>query len=182
MYYFYFSKGSVYLPNKKSENLPTIISCYGLGEGHWQKRVEEDVRRAVNKNNIGFVTFRDQSAQCMAEWVGARNFADSNRIGLFTFGEYEANDLAFSITTLPLNTKPELNTKIPTLFLQGTSDKVTLESFALAEDELERQENPDTGSASILFKGGDEFLYNVSKQAAGEIVKWLKSLFTKSLT
>jgi hypothetical protein len=182
MYYFYFNKGSVYLPNKKSENLPVIISCYGLGESHWQKRVEEDVRKAVNKNNMGIVVFRDQSAQCMAEWVSARKFADPKKIGLFTFGEYDANDLAFSITTLPLKTEPNLNTRIPTLFLQGTSDKVTLETFKLPEEELVRQANPDTGSASILFRGGDEFLYNVSVQVAGEIVKWLKSLFTKSLT
>jgi hypothetical protein len=177
MYHFHFNKGTVYLPNKKSENLPVIISCYGQGESHWLKRVEENLRNlTISKHNMGFVVFHKGEYAQMLDWVKGKPFADAERIGFFTFGDpVDKTGVAFSVVTV-VNRVVGLDTKIPTLFLQGTSDKVALEPLKLSEGDMARQSNGDTKSAGIVFKGSDDFLFNVHAQAAGEIIKWIKTV------
>ncbi|MCL2604035.1 MAG: hypothetical protein FWD90_06115 [Defluviitaleaceae bacterium] len=182
MYYFHFNKGTVYLPHKKSESLPLIVSTYGRGEVHWPKRVEEALRAAVNKNNMGFVVFHEGTPAEMAAWVKPRYFTDPDRVGIFSLGEpvYE-NDifedgLAFSITTIPHGREADLDTHIPKLFLQGTGEKVSLETLKLKKDEIIRRENAETKSTHILFKGSDGYLFNVAAQAVNEVIIWLGKL------
>ncbi|MCL2499100.1 MAG: hypothetical protein FWE90_02060 [Defluviitaleaceae bacterium] len=185
MYYFHFNKGTVYLPHKKSESLPIIVSTYGRGESHWPKRVEEALRVAVNKQNIGFVVFHEGNPAEMAAWVKPRYFTDPDRVGIFSLGEpVYASDifedgLAFSVVTVPHGRDPNTDTFIPTLYLQGTGEKVSLETLKLKKSEIVRRENAGTKSAHVIFKGSDEYLFNVMKYAVDETVRWLSALYTR---
>jgi hypothetical protein len=183
MYYFHFDKGTVYLPHKKSQSLPVIVSTYGRGEAHWPKRVEEALRAAVNKSNKGFVTFAKGTPAEMITWVKPKYFTDPDKVGIF-FSEGTANGIpeegyAYAVVVLPAKAEPNLDTIIPTLYLQGTGEKVSLDTIKLKKDEIIRKENKETKSMGIVFTGSDDFLFNVASLAASETVKWLHALFTK---
>jgi len=133
MYHFYFNlpkndknNGTVFLPMKSSMNVPVIISCYGWNKIHWPKRVDEGLHdKAVNKNNMGYITMElagesddtdsrtferwKNNLKDMVAWVKAKNFTNTEKIGLFAFGTPalaalcvadEVNDVAFAIVTL----------------------------------------------------------------------------------
>jgi len=136
----------------------------------------------------------------MVSWVRMKGFSNANRIGIFAFGAPAAAAMQFingqsgasfviaAVTEdttsmegeggeLPEYVEKKMEAaKIPVLFLQGTSDKVTIQSQKIKADELIRKECPETRSASIVFGGSDYYLYNVIEQAAGETVKWLKAV------
>ena len=133
MYHFYFNlpkndknNGTVFLPMKSSTDVPVIISCYGWNKIHWPKRVDEGLHdKAVNKNNMGYLTMElvgesddtgsgtferwKNNLKDMVAWVKAKNFTNTEKIGLFAFGTPalaalcvadEISDVAFAIVTL----------------------------------------------------------------------------------
>ena len=194
------NKGTVYLPRKSSVNLPVIISCYGWNSIHWPMRVEEALRDlAVKKNDIGFVTMElhghsDDSdpAACdrwesnladMISWVKEKKFADPSKVGVFAFGLPAAaamrlaigdSGAAFAVVN-PLGMDESIAKAfaIPTLTVHGTGEKIKIQSQAMQTDDVIRQVGPEVNKQSIVFKGSDDYLYNISGQAAQEIVRWL---------
>ena len=183
MYHFHFDKGTVYLPSKKHENLPIIISCYAHDAPHWPKRVEEDTRDAALKNNMGLVVFRSLDAPAMHAWVAAKQFANTAQIGLLSLDvpqrRVEADEdvpFAFQIAAVPNTQAILFDAKTPpTLYLQGSGAKVSLDALALAEESITRLHCADTKSAAIRFEGCDDYLYGVSRHVAGEVVRWVEA-------
>jgi hypothetical protein len=156
----------------------------------------------VNKNNMGFVTmdmygesddmgegalklWKDNLLD-MVEWVRVRDYFNANKIGLFAYGRMaeaaiclagEDTGLAFLMTVPSHDSAVDGQfTQIPTLFLQGTGDKIELQMGRAKPVEIQKTDDPDTRSTHILFNGSDDFLYNVNEQAAGEAVKWLRAI------
>jgi len=180
MYHFYFDKGTVYLPSKKHENIPIIVSTYTHEAPHWPKRVEEDLRDAATKNNLGLVVFRTWDAAAMHAWVAAKAFANAAQIGLLSLdmterkiqAEAEA-PFAFKIATIASTQDVNFADDIPTLLLQGSGAKVSLDVLALAEGGIKRIHSADNKSAAIRYEGSDDYLYAVSRHVAGEIVGWV---------
>jgi hypothetical protein len=164
--------------------------------------MEEALRDlAVNKHGFGFVRMglfgridddspaaRDRWARNLDDmrlWVMGKKFADPVRIGFFAYEPcaegilrsfVNENSPAFSIVTLDAKARIDLNTKIPTLFLQGSANKVSLEAVRLSPEDMLCQSNAETKSSRIQFKGSDDYLYNVHKQAADKIMEWLKTV------
>ena len=208
MYRFYFNlpkndqnAGTVFLPTKKHTMLPIVISCYAC-VAHWAKRLDEDLRDAVIKNNMGYVTMElpgdktdprettcirwENNLYDMLEWVKIKKFAHPNKIGLFAQGlpavaadnlKHKIDTAAFSILNIPGHTA-DFTASIPTLYLQGTGEKIELLTTKKAPlVEVTRRENPENKSAELTFQTVDDYLYKASNQAAAEIVAWLNKLW-----
>jgi pimeloyl-ACP methyl ester carboxylesterase len=118
----------------------------------------------------------------MVHWVKDKRYFDAGKVGLFAYGLPAAaalrlasreSGLAYVIVNLgePADGLPAA--EIPVLFLQGTTDKIQIQSKPMKAEEIVRQDDPRTGSACILFRGADYFLYNIVGQAAEVIVGWL---------
>ncbi|MCL2365130.1 MAG: hypothetical protein FWC71_10760 [Defluviitaleaceae bacterium] len=189
MYHFYFDKGTVFLPSKKHENLPIIASTYAHEAPHWPKRVEEDLRDAAVKNNMGLVVFHTFDAAAIHAWVAAKKFANPAQIGLFTLDIPErkvqgAEDVpfAFNITTLPNTQTVTFDAARPSLFLQGSGAKVSLDAFTPTEADIIRQSCSAavTKSSAIRYEGSDDYLYAVSRHVAGEVVRWVVEVVVKA--
>jgi len=180
MYHFHFDKGTVYLPSKKHENLPIIASCYAHEAPHWEKRVEEDLRDAAVKNNVGLVVFRTMDAAVMHKWVAAKQFANPAQIGIFSLDVPErkihhadATPFAFEIKTIPSTQAVIFNENRPTMLLQGSGAKVSLDAFKPAEEDIVRQSCAASKSAAIRYDNCDDYLFAVSRHVAGEVVRWV---------
>jgi len=198
MYHFHFNKGTVYLPTKKHENIPVIISGYDWDNNHWAKRTNEDLRDHAIKliQGVGFVRMDmyqsmphrwEKDFADMLAWVRVRNFANPGKVGIFAYGSpalaalkiaNREENLAFIVATL---TPDELSNAdivplCPTLLLQGTTDKVTLQMGTPPPVKLTSHQDTGSKITRIVFNESDYFLYNASRQAAEEIVKWIKSI------
>ena len=182
MYHFYFDKGTVYLPSKKHENIPIIISTYAHEAPHWPKRVEEDLRDAAVKNNMGLVLFNAWDAAAMHKWVAAKAFANPAQIGLFSLDIPERKvegeggvAFAFKIAAVGAGQAVAFggDVVVPALFLQGSGAKVSLDVFAVSEGDITRRCCEVTKSAAIRYEGSDDYLYAVSRHVAREVVRWV---------
>ena len=201
----YQNAGTVFLPVKSSTGVPAIISCYGWNKIHWPKRVDEEMLdMAVKKNNMGFVTMEltgqsddDSASACdrwtrnlseMVTWVRDKRYFNKAKVGLFAFGLPAVAALRFAVgesgiafvvaTVIPesLDIDKIITSAVrPTLILQGTTDKITIQSKPQMAEEIVRCDNFDTKSTILTFKGGDHYLYNIARQASDEVVKWLRS-------
>jgi hypothetical protein len=187
MYYYHFDDGTVYLPSKKHFNIPVIVSNYAHDTSHWPKRVEEDTRVAANKAGLGLVVFRSRNITHMVNWVALKPFAHPKKIGVLTLGlqrdmEYycfEMTSLAFKIVALAGDCAVDLQAYdaaclTPMLVLQGSGGKVSLDAETINEENIIRTQSEK--SSAIRFGGSDDFLYNASRQAAGEIITWVKGV------
>jgi len=192
--------GTVFLPRKSSTGVPVIISCYGWNKIHWPIRVEEGLRDlAVGKRGMGMVTMAlvgesddpspavcdrwERNLADMVAWVRDKRYFDAARVGLFAYGMPAKaalrladgdSGLAYVIINPaePSESTPE-ETAIPVLTLHGTTDKIQIQSKPIKAEEVLRQGDAGSKTASITFKGGDYHLYNIVEQAAVEIVKWI---------
>jgi len=138
----------------------------------------------------------------MIDWVKAKTFTDGEKIGLFAYGfpaiaalqaaTMNAN-AAFVIVTLSreegssngaggidnLIDEYMASSKIPMLFLQGTNDKITIQTKKAPEHEIIRRDDEKTKSTHIIFRESDFYLYNIVDQATDEIVKWLNEIMER---
>jgi len=98
------NKGTVYLPNKESENIPVMIYCHGWGGNRQIGGITEKLCEKAMTDNIAFVTFDfygcgetggDYSLMTYTRWKNnlsdiiswcvIQPFADINKIGCYGF-------------------------------------------------------------------------------------------------
>ena len=197
--------GEVILPQKNSVGLPMIISCYACDPNPYAKFAENDFMEiVVKKHNLGFVKMKidmkidpDESdlnrwaknLMDMVQWLKLKHFTNGNKVGIFACGNGAAAALelakeyvtAFSILTVDDNFNKKVNvglneTEIPVLFLQGTTDKVTIQTKKFKVDNIIREEDPGMKSAKFIFDGADYYLLSNIEQVAEETAKWLKNI------
>jgi hypothetical protein len=200
MYHFYFNlpkndknAGTVFLPYKKIENIPVIVSCYGSDPSAWAKRAEEEfIKYAVNKHKTGVVTIAlsedenrwAENLNDMVQWVKERYFCDPDKVGLFACGAAaeaahsvaEAGEAAFSVLTVQKNNIDLNNVKTPSLVLQGTAEKVVFQTSKFMVDTVIRVDYPETKSLRLTFEGSDYLLYSNIGQVSEEVMRWVACL------
>jgi|GEM_PF-1961226 len=211
MYHFHFNlpaneqnSATIYLPSRNHIKVPIIISTYGWGKDHWQKRVHEDfLDLAVNKNNLGVIRLdltgdsddasqdaRDRWASAMFDmiaWVKKTKYVDPNVIGLFAYGLSALSALDASVDNVevafaainPITEYQDIDgTKKPIMILKGTGEKVELQlNGKMTKNEVIAEKVPNSEAEIYTFVGSDDYCYQVSKQAANEVIKWIKSRF-----
>jgi hypothetical protein len=142
--------------------------------------VEEDIRDAAVKSNMGLVVFRSFDAIAMHKWVAAKKLANPAQIGLLSLDvpkrrmqDESIVPFAFKITTIPSAQEFSFSGQTPTLYLQGSGAKVSLDAITPTESDITRQSCLITKLSALRYKGCDDYLFGVSRHVAGEVVRWV---------
>jgi len=109
------NKGTVYLPNEESKNIPVIIYCHGWGGNRQHYGVTEKLCEKAILSNIAFVAFDfygcgetggDYNLMTYARWknnlsdifswCAAQPFANANKIGCYSLSSGTVAALRFA--------------------------------------------------------------------------------------
>ena len=142
------------------------------------------VRRYYNANKIGLFAFGSAAASAL-------RFAEEINVASFVIATVTDETARAYAAMGIVNEAPDepgmdildafiaerlKNAQIPVLILRGTTGQVTIQSGTSKSEDVVIQKEAATNSTYILFKGADYYMYNIVKQATGEIDKWMKSI------
>jgi len=209
MYHYYFNLAKndrngacIYMPHRKSANLPTVIECFGShSKGKsFSRRAAESLRDAVYENEMVFVSMDFptdstneriiQGIGDMLTWLKRKDVVHNEKIGYIAFGtgitpvlQAAAMDhqTAFVVTTgrfdftgeYPDPTNIPDGIVCPILSLRGTHEDIFRRVSAVEGKKILRDDDPAHKFTKMTFEHGDHYLCCVKKQAADAAAKWI---------